>query len=94
MKNLLPDLAPLKRHGDFRLLYCGQMISGFGSAVTYVALPLQMYQLTKSTVMVGLLGVAEFFPMLLMAFLGGVLADRFDRRKLILASDTDRKSVV
>lgn len=88
MKNLLPDLAPLKRSSDFRLLYFGQLISSFGSAVTYVTLPVQMYQLTKSTVMVGLLGVAEFFPMLLVAFLGGALADRFDRRKLILLTDT------
>lgn len=70
------------------------MISGFGSAVTYVALPLQMYQLTKSTVMVGLIGVAEFLPMLLMAFLGGVLADRFDRRKLILATDAIMAAVL
>ena len=87
MKHLLPDLSPLKRSGDFRLLYLGQMISGFGTAVTYVTLPLQMYQLTKSTVMVGLIGVAEFVPMILMAFLGGMLADRLDRRKLILATD-------
>ena len=88
MRHLLPDLAPLKRPGDFRLLYLGQAVSGFGSAVTYVVLPVQMYQLTKSSVMVGLLGVAEFVPMLLMAFLGGVLADRFNRRKLLMAADT------
>lgn len=88
MRHLLPDLAPLQRPGDFRLLYAGQAVSGFGSAVTYVVLPVQMYQLTKSSVMVGLLGVAEFVPMLLMAFLGGVLADRFNRRRLLVAADT------
>lgn len=88
MRHLLPDLAPLQCPGDFRLLYAGQAISGFGSAVTYVVLPVQMYQLTKSSVMVGLLGVAEFVPMLLMAFLGGVLADRFNRRRLLMLADT------
>ncbi len=88
MQQLLPDLSPLTRPGDFRLLYFGQMISGFGSAVTYVVLPVQMYQLTKSSVLVGLLGVAEFVPMLLMAFLGGLLADRFNRRTLLMAADS------
>ncbi len=59
---LLPDLSPL-RTGDFRLLYFGQMISGFGSALTYVVLPIQMYQLTHSTVMVGLLGRGRVRPL-------------------------------
>src|SRR5277367_1157490 len=75
LHNLLPDLSPLRRSGDLRLLYFGQMISGFGSALTYVVLPIQMYQLTRSTVMVGLLGVAV--PLLLVAFLGGAVADHF-----------------
>ncbi|MBI2687602.1 MAG: MFS transporter [Acidobacteria bacterium] len=88
MRRLLPDVTPLKRSGDFRLLYFGQMISGFGSALTYVVLPVQMYHLTQSSVMVGLLGVAEFVPMLLIAFLGGVLADRFNRRTLLVLADS------
>jgi MFS family permease len=88
LHNLLPDLSPLQRGGDFRLLYFGQMISGFGSALTYVVLPIQMYQLTRSTVMVGLLGVAEFVPLLLVAFFGGVVADHFNRRHIILGCDS------
>lgn len=87
MRALLPDISPLTRSRDFRLLYGGQMISGFGSALTYVVLPIQMYELTRSTVMVGLLGVAEFLPMLLTAFLSGALADRYDRRKILLWTD-------
>jgi len=88
VKQLLPDLSPLKRSRDFRLLYTGQMVSSFGSAITYVALPVEMYRITKSSVMVGLLGIVEFVPMLLVAFIGGVLADRFDRRKLVLGADS------
>jgi MFS family permease len=88
LRNFLPDLGPLKRTGDFRLLYFGQMISGFGSALTYVVLPIQMYQLTHSTVMVGLLSVAEFVPMLLVAFFAGALADHFNRRHLLLGCDS------
>src|SRR5258705_13276626 len=80
------DLAPLRASRDYRLLYAGQFVSGFGSALSYVVLPWQMYQLTKSVFAVGMLGVVEFVPMLLMGFVGGALADYFDRRKLILLS--------
>ena len=88
MKHLLPDVSPLQRSTDFRRLFYGQAVSGFGSALTYVVLPVEMYRLTHSSVLVGLLGVAQFVPMLLMAFLGGVLADRFNRHRLLLATDT------
>jgi MFS family permease len=55
----------------------------FGSEVTYVALPFQTYQLTNSTLAVGLLSLAEFVPLMVMAFVGGALSDAFDRRRLI-----------
>lgn len=86
MRSLLPDLS-LLRERQFRLLYAGQGVSSLGSALTYVALPLQMYQLTGSTVLVGLLGLVEFLPMLLLAFVGGALADRFDRRRLAVYAE-------
>src|ERR1041384_752545 len=91
---LLPDLSLLRRPGDFRLLYFGYLISGFGSALTYVVLPVQMYRLTHSTVMVGLLSVAEFVPMLLVAFVGGALADHFNRRDILLVCDTSMSVVL
>lgn len=81
------DLTPLRASRDYRLLFIGQFVSAFGSAITYVVLPWQMYQLTKSTLYVGLLGVAEFGPMLLLSFVGGALADAVDRRKLILLAE-------
>ncbi|MCX6594361.1 MAG: MFS transporter [Acidobacteria bacterium] len=84
MRSLLPDLGPLRDSREFRLLYAGQFVSNFGSAISYVVLPLQMYQLTKSPLMVGLLGLVEFFPMVLLAFVSGAVADRWDRRRLIV----------
>jgi MFS family permease len=87
LRSLLPDTGPL-REREFRLLYLGQGVSSFGSALTYVALPLQMYQLTCSTVLVGLLGLVEFLPMFLLAFVGGALADRFDRRRLAISAES------
>lgn len=82
MRSFLPDIGPL-RSREFRLIYIGQFVSAFGSAMTYVALPFQMYALTRSTVAVGMIGVVEFVPMLGMALIGGALADHFDRRRLI-----------
>ena len=81
------DVAPLRTSRDYRLLYAGQFVSGFGSAISYVVLPWQMYQLTDSELAVGMLGVAEFLPMFLLAFVGGALADHIDRRRLILFSE-------
>jgi MFS family permease len=51
--------------------------------VTFVAVPFQAYELTGSSLAVGLLGVAEFLPILVLALVGGALADAFDRRRLV-----------
>lgn len=55
--------------------------------VTYVALPYQTYRLTGSSLAVGLLGLAELVPLLVAAFVGGVLADSVDRRRLVIAAE-------
>ncbi|MBA2494080.1 MAG: MFS transporter [Acidobacteria bacterium] len=80
---MLIDITPLKISRDYRLLFFGQLISFFGSMMSFVVVPVQMYQLTKSSLAVGLLGVAEFLPMLVLAFVGGALADAVDRRKML-----------
>ncbi|HEY3766958.1 MAG TPA: MFS transporter [Gaiellales bacterium] len=76
------DVGPLRRRRDFRLLFIGQGVSFFGSMITYVALPYQAYRLTGSSLVVGLLGLAELAPLLAAAFIGGALADAFDRRRM------------
>ena len=77
------DLTPLRVSRDYRLLFFGQLISFFGSMMSFVVVPIQMYQLTGSNLMVGLIGVAEFVPMFTLAFVGGALADAVDRRKML-----------
>ena len=81
--NLGIDLTPLKISRDYRLLFFGQLISAFGSMMSFVAVPVQMYQLTESSLMVGLIGIAEFLPIATLAFVGGALADAVDRRKML-----------
>jgi MFS family permease len=78
------DLSPLRRHRDFRLVFVGQLVSTFGSFITYVALPVQMFELTKSSAAVGLIGSVQLVPLALTALWGGALADALDRRKLLL----------
>ncbi len=77
------DLAPLRISRDYRLLFFGQLISFFGTMMTFIVVPVQMYQLTKSSLYVGMLGVAEFVPMFFLAFIGGALADSVDRRRML-----------
>jgi MFS family permease len=81
------DIRPLRRHRDFRLLFTGQALSFFGSEITYVAIPYQTYQLTGSSLMVGLISLAELGPLLIMPFVGGALSDAFDRRRLIQVAE-------
>src|SRR5918997_5985114 len=88
LRSLAIDIGPLKRHREFRLLYIGQGVSFAGSMITYVAIPFQVYQLTGSTLAVGLLGVVELVPLLATALLGGALADAHDRRRLVLIADS------
>ncbi len=77
------DLTPLKISRDYRLLFFGQLVSFFGGMMTFIVVPWQMYQLTQSSAMVGLIYLAELIPMFTLAFLGGALADYVDKRKLL-----------
>src|SRR6267143_559357 len=81
------DFTPLRRHRDFRLLFIGRLVSFFGSMITVVAFPYQVYQLTHSVLLVGVLGVLEFAAILLFAMLGGALADASDRRSMVLLTE-------
>ena len=81
------DITPLRRHRDFRLLFIGRFVSFFGTMITVVAFPYQVYQLTHSVFLVGLLGVFEFAAVLGVAFIGGALADARDRRSMVLLSE-------
>lgn len=85
---LLVDLSPLRRSPQFRLLTVGRLVSLAGSQFTVVAAPVQVFSLTGSTLAVGLLGLAQLPPLLLASFLGGTLADAFDRRRVLLVTQT------
>jgi MFS family permease len=85
---VLLDISPLRKHRDFRFVFAGQFVSAFGSFLTYVALPVQIYALTGSSAIVGLLGAAQLAPLAVTALWGGALADAIDRRRLLLWCET------
>src|SRR6266849_7405573 len=81
------DTRPLRRHRDFRLLFIGRFVSFFGTMITVVAFPYQVYQLTHSVLLVGVLGVLEFAAIFGFAFLGGALSDARDCRAMVLSTE-------
>lgn len=81
------DLTPLRESRPYRWLFVGQSVSMAGSMITFVALPYQVYHLTRSPVAVGLLGAVELVPLLITALAGGAFADAHDRKRLILGSE-------
>src|SRR5579862_739247 len=85
---LFLDHTILKRNKNFRLLFIGQTISFFGTMITSVVLPYQIYQLTHSTLMVGLLSLFQLLPLLFTALIGGVFADRYHRQFLLFFSES------
>jgi len=87
LRAMVPDVSPLGRSRDYRLLFIGQFVSFAGTMVTYVAVPYQVYHLTRSSLAVGLLGLAELVPLVTLAFVGGALADALDRRRLVLGTE-------
>ena len=87
LKRLAVDLTPLRKYPDFRLLWSSGLISYLGSMVTYVALPFQIKLLTNSYIAVGAIGAVELIPLIIFGLYGGVLADRVDRKKMIIITE-------
>ena len=81
---MLADLTPLRESRDYRLLFSGQVASYIGRQFTVVAIPIQVYAITKSSLAVGLVGLASLGPLIIFSLAGGAMSDAFDRRKLLL----------
>ncbi len=79
------DTRPL-RHLAYRRMFIGNAVSNFGYQFTAVAVPVQMFAVTQSSLWVGLLGLAALVPLITFALWGGAVSDAVDRRKLLLGS--------
>lgn len=87
LRRIAVDIDPLRTSSSFRRLWFGTGISAIGSQITIVAIPYQVYQLTGSTLLVGLLGIAALVPLLTVPLYAGSVADAVDRRRMLLLSD-------
>jgi MFS family permease len=82
------DLSVLRESRNLRLLVIGELFSGLGAQAALVAIPYQIYVLTHSAALVGLLGIVELIPIVVASLLGGAIADRIERRQLMLAGQS------
>src|SRR4051812_22228469 len=82
-RRIAVDLGVLRGNRGLRLLIAGELISGLGSQAALVAVPFQIYTLTHSPALVGLLGIAELIPIVVCSLFAGAAADRFERRRLM-----------
>ena len=83
-RRLLADITPLRESADYRRLYFGQLVSFIGTQLTVVAVPYQVFQLTDSSLQVGLVSLAQLGPLIVGSLIGGAAADSIDRRRLLL----------
>ena len=73
------------RNRDYSLLFWGQLISAAGTQIQVVAVAWQVYQITNSAVALGIIGLAQAIPRLIFSLVGGVVADAYDRQRLLIA---------
>ena len=90
-RRLVPEV--LLAEPQFRLLFAGQVLSLIGDRVMLVALPFAVLEAGGDLEAVGLVVAAELVPFLIFALVGGVVSDRSDRRRILIASDVARLAV-
>lgn len=88
LQKLLAERLPALRHRDFRNLWIGQIISAAGSQMQVAALHWQIYSLTQSPVALGAVGLVRIIPIILFSLIGGVAADTYDRRRVLLITQS------
>jgi len=85
-RTMAVDARALRESVPFRRLWVGQLVSLVGRQITLVAVPFQVYALTGSALDVGLLGIVQVVPLIAGSLGGGAIADRFDRRRVLLVT--------
>jgi len=86
MPSLVVDTTPLRVSPPFRRLWAGLSIANLGTQLTVVAVGLQVYDLTRSTFSVGVLGMFALVPLVVFGLYGGAISDHYDRRRVALVA--------
>ena len=83
---VLPDSLRSLRHRNYRLLWIGNFVSNTGDWMDQIAFNWLVYQLTDSAIYLGLVNLARWLPILVFTLVGGVVADRWERRRLMFST--------
>ncbi len=86
--SVLLDISPLRSSPAYRRLWWGLGISNFGTQLTVVAVGLQVYEISASTLSVGVLGMCALVPLVVLGLYGGALVDQYDRRRVALLASS------
>src|SRR5271157_3788409 len=84
----LPATLRALQYRNFRLFFGGQLISLIGTWMQSVAQAWLVYRLTGSSVLLGAVGFAGQIPVFVLAPVGGIVADRYSRRRIVIATQT------
>lgn len=84
VRGLLVDLTPLRTSRSYRHIWYGGALSGMGNSLSAVAVGLQVYDLTESTLAVGVVGFVSLVPLVALGLYGGSIVDAYDRRKVLV----------
>ncbi|XBG73763.1 MFS transporter [Enterococcus cecorum] len=79
---------------DFTLVVIGQIISLFGNAILRFALPLYLLRETGSSTLFGVVTACSFAPMVILSMVGGVLADRVNKRNIMVGLDFSTVAII
>ena len=84
LRGVIVDIAPLRTSADYRRLWAADLVASSAHELVAVAVPFQVFLITRSSLAVGLVGAAELVPLLLGSLAAGAVVDSHDRRRLIL----------
>jgi MFS family permease len=82
----MPVTLRALRHQNFQLFFAGQLISLIGTWMQSIAQAWLVYKLTRSSLLLGSVGFASQFPVFIAAPFGGIVADRYDRRRVVIGT--------
>lgn len=83
-RSIVVDVSPLRGNRDFQMFFLSRVSSSAARQIIIVAVPLQIFSITNSSLAVGLIGAAQLIPLFAVALIGGALADALDRRWLLI----------
>jgi MFS family permease len=94
MRSKMMERLGVLSHRNFAYLWFGQILATFGDKFTEIAIPILIYQLTGSALQLGLAFIFQVVSALLFGMIGGVMSDRWDRRRTMIGSDLIRAGLI